>query len=281
MRVLVTGGSSLLGKALYETSSKCDLAMTWFTNNINLPSYQLDICDQSQVAYVFDRVKPDVVIHCAAIGSVDFAEKDYSAAQWVNVTGIENLLQAASGAKFVYISSNAVFDGNNPPYSETSERNPINNYGRLKRDAEDLVMTYSDWMIVRPFLLYGWPWPNGRQNWMTTIEEKLSAGGRVSLVDDIYWQPTSVMDMARAIWRLIDISHNEIYHVAGPDRITLFEFGKLVARRFGLDSRLLEPVSHTKFNAMAPRPIDTTYDLSKATAAGISCKPVKEGLREC
>lgn len=289
MRILIIGGSGLLGKALWGTAKDDwlqanEVFMTWFSNNVGLPMYQMDVCDQSQIAYIFDLVKPEVVIHTAAIGSVDFAEKNYEAARAVNVTGTGNVLAMAKhyGAKFVYISSNAVFDGNNPPYSEDSTRIPINKYGQIKLEAEDLVISnYDNYLIIRPFLLYGWPWPYGRQNWMTLIEGKLSTGGRIQLVDDVYWQPTSAQDVARTIWRLVEMSQpNEIYHIAGPDRITLYQFGKLVCRRFGLDSRLLEPVSHTVYNHLAPRPLDTTYDTSKAARVGIVCKSVEEGLKE-
>ena len=284
MRVLITGGSSLLGKALYQTVlPEHKLIMTWFTNTIGLPAYQFDVCNQSQIAYVFDLVKPEVVIHCAAIGSVDLAEKDYQTVYTVNVTGTENILTMAQAyrAKFVYISSNAVFDGNNPPYSETSERHPINRYGSIKRQAEDAVMKCYNWLIIRPFLMYGWPWSNGRQNWMTIVRDKLIKGEKLQLVNDIYWQPTLAQDVARAIWQLIEVSpRNEIYHVASIDRMTLYQFGELVADRFGLDKQLLEPVSREAFSHLAPRPIDTTYDVSKIAMLGITCKSVEEGLKE-
>lgn len=285
MRVLVTGGSGLLGKALYETvRPECELTMTWYTNNVGIPMVQMDVCNQSQVAYIFDLVKPEVVIHTAAIGSVDFAEKNYEVAHAVNVTGTGNVLAMAKHykSKFVYISSNAVLDGNNPPYDESSSRVPVNKYGQIKLQAEDLVMSgYDNCLVIRPFLLYGWPWPNGRQNWMTMIENKLSAGGKMQLVNDVYWQPTLAKDVAQAIWRLVEMSQvNEIYHIAGPDRITLYQFGKLVCRHFGLDSRLLEPVSYKIYSHLAPRPLDTTYDISKISQLGISCKSVKDGLKE-
>lgn len=284
MKVLITGGSSLLGKALYQTaSSEHSLTMTWYTNAINIPAYQLDICNQSQISYVFDLIKPEIVIHCAAVGSVDLAEKDYEIVHAVNVSGTNNILMASIDyrARFVYISSNAIFDGNNPPYSEQSERHPINRYGSIKRQAEDVVMATHNWLIIRPFLMYGWPWTNGRQNWMTIIRDKLLKDKPLQLVNDVYWQPTFAHDVARAIWKLIEVSpKNEIYHVASLDRMTLYEFGLAVSARFKLNDFLLEPVSKDAFSHLAPRPIDTTYDIGKVAKLGIKCKSVEEGLRE-
>src|SRR6185503_306556 len=190
MRVLITGGSSLLGKHLL--SSKPDnvtLDSTWYTNHI-ANMHHLDICNKSQVAYIFERTKPDVVIHCAAVGSVDYTENHYDETRQVNVLGTENVLKAANDAKalFVYISTNAVFSGNNPPYSEDDNRNPVNAYGRIKREAENVVKMYRNWLIVRPFMLYGYPYEKGRGNWLVTILDKLSNGEIVKLVDDTFWQ---------------------------------------------------------------------------------------------
>src|SRR5688572_6590804 len=146
MKTLITGGSSLLGKALLNTIPQdYQVESTWYTNYVGAQAgHQLNVTDKSQVRYLFDRVQPELVIHCAANGSVDFAEKNYSEASLVNVQGTENILRAARDyhAKVVYISSNAVFDGDNPPYSEVSHLSPINAYGSIKKQAEQKVREY-------------------------------------------------------------------------------------------------------------------------------------------
>ena len=284
MKVLITGASGLLGKALLETaSSKDEVHGTWFKNR---PSgryflHQLDITSSSCVYQLVKAIKPDVIIHCAAEGRVDFAEKHYDAAFEINVTGTHNVLRAAKEcwARVVYISSNAVFNGTLPPYDETSMKDPINQYGTLKTLAERLTKTSNGWLIVRPFLLYGWPNPGGRPNWATIVIDKLSKGEELPMVDDVIWMPTYVKDCAEAIWNLIDLE-NEIVHIAGPDRVSLMEFGRTVAQRFNLDASLLTPVPSSYFPNMAPRPKDTTYNLSKAKELGIECLGIEEGLRK-
>lgn len=284
MKVLITGGSSLLGKALAETRpAGTDIAATWFTNHVGVPMYQMDVADKHQVAYIFDRVQPEIVIHCAAVGSVDYAEAHFTEAREINVEGTANVLRGARDcrAKFVYISTNAVFDGEHPPYSETSERQPVNRYGSIKREAEDLVMAANNWLIVRPFLLFGWTYPNARQNWATTILKNLMAGKPMALVDDVYWQPTGARDAARAIWQLVELSKpNQVYHVASPDRLTLYEFGQMVARAWWLKEELLTPVGAERFKGLAPRPRDTTYDTGKINSLGITVNSTEQGLKE-
>jgi dTDP-4-dehydrorhamnose reductase len=153
MRVLITGGSGLLGKYLYLTKpNSVELSSTWYTNHAEHVQYHLNISNKSQLAYILDLVKPDVIIHCAAVGSVDYAEQAYREVRQVNVGGIENLLWAISNTsiKLVYISTNAVYDGINPPYNENSIRHPANVYGRIKLDAENKVMhsnLSNNWLI--------------------------------------------------------------------------------------------------------------------------------------
>mgnify|MGYP001616489255 CR=1 FL=1 len=282
MRVLITGGSSLLGK--YLTESKPDsviLQSTWFTRYIPTCTYQLNVCDKSQVAYVFEQAKPDVVIHCAAVGSVDYTEVYYDETRQVNVLGTENILKASQDASalFVHISTNAVFSGRNPPYDEDDNKNPVNAYGRIKREAEYLVEDSRSWLMIRPFLLYGYPYPGGRSNWLVTILNRLGKGEDVKLVDDTYWQPSLALDVAQAIWKLIELGKQGVYHVASDDRMSLYGFGLKVVTEWGYDIGLIEPISSSKLNLKATRPVDTTFKLDKIHELGIRLRSVEEGLK--
>lgn len=282
LKVLITGGSSLLGKYLLSTQPEgVEVESTWYSNYVgSLAGHQLNLTDKSQVRYLFDLVQPQLVIHCAANGSVDYAERNYADAKSINVDGTENILQAAQSyrAKVVYISSNAVFDGDHPPYSEDSDCYPINAYGSVKKWAEERVVKYKyDWQIFRPYLLYGWPWPNGRANWVTTVIDKLGKDEAMKLVNDVTWMPTYAKDCAEAIWEL-STKENGIYHVASSERATLYEFGLKVAKVFQLDEKLLEPVDSNLFSTMAPRPKDTTYNLDKINRLGIELGSIEYGL---
>lgn len=282
MRCLITGGSSLLGK--YLAQSRPDdvvLESTWYTNHIPDMS-QMNVCDKSQIAYTFERAKPDVVIHCAAVGSVDYTESHFTETRNVNVLGTENVLKASQDHKalLVYISTNAVFDGSSPPYDETHHRQPVNRYGSIKREAENLVMASRNWLIIRPFMLYGYPYPGGRSNWLTAILSLLSGGETVKLVDDTYWQPSLALDVAQAIWQLIELGKvEEVYHVASDERMSLYEFGLKIAEVWGYDAGLVQPIKSSSLKGIAPRPQDTTFRLDKLHGLGIKLKGIEEGLR--
>lgn len=288
MRVLTIGGASLLGKYLTATKPESvDLHSTWYTNYVADCNHHLDVCNRSEVSYIFERVRPQVVVHCAAVGSVDYTEKHYAETRQINVVGTENVLRATQDYKalFVYISSNAVFGGGDPPYNENSHREPVNSYGRIKREAEDLLI--GNYLIIRPFLLYGYPYPQGRPNWLTIILDKLKRSETVQLVNDTYWQPSLTEDVALAIWKLIDLASmadstrgiQEVYHVASDDRMSLYEFGLKVAKTWGYNKKLIQPIASGELRGIARRPRDTTFDLSKIHSLGIKLRGVEEGLR--
>jgi dTDP-4-dehydrorhamnose reductase len=285
MNILITGGSCLLGKYLTDSVPlNWRVAATWYTNYVDLgvPMLQMDVGNKSQVSYVFARTQPDVVIHCAAVGSVNWVEAHYTEAAQVIVEGTRNVLDACRdhGALVVYTSTNAVFAGDRPPYKEDDPRKPVNAYGSLRRQAEDLVMNSLHWLNLRLFLLYGWPPPGARSNWAVTVRDKLKAGRRLNLVNDAYWQPTYAGDVAAAIWSLVaGGKDNEVYHVAGAERVTLYELGQAVAATWGLDGELLEPVGHDAFPTIAPRPVDSSYTLDKLYAASIKPRGVLDGLK--
>ena len=277
MNVLIVGASCLLGKYLERTCPEgVALAKTWYTNPAG--GLQADVGDPSQVGYVFAKARPDRVIHMAAPGDVDWCERNYTLAERVIVGGTKAVLREARdcGAKVLYVSTNAVFSGDDPPYSEGSERRPVNRYGALRRRAEDVVLNEHG-SVVRLFLLYGWPPPGARTNWGAEIARRLSRGERVRLVDDRWWQPTWAGHAAQAVWRLMEESG--VWHFAGADRTTLHGFGQRIAGAFGLDASLLEPIGSEDLPGIAPRPLDTTFCLDKARVI-MPVPGLDEGLKE-
>ncbi len=290
MKILITGASGLLGKSLLETKpDDTILTQTWFKNLYGVSLGQdiwlkLDIRNKADVYDVFQQIQPDVVIHCAAIGSVDYAEDHRDEVSGVNFLGTKNVIEAARdyAARIVYISTNAVFSGNLPPYDEKSSLEPINAYGAIKTQAERYVRDVAlEWTIIRPFLLYGWPYQGGRNNWANAIIEKFRGGlGSFKMVNDHYWQPTYAPDCAEAIWKLLFQKGNHIFNVASQERATLYEFGLKVCDVFGLEKNLIQPVGSEYFPSIAKRPVDTTYDLKKLKGMGIVLSDIKTGLEK-
>lgn len=290
VKVLLTGGSGLLGRYLILTKPQnIDLAATYHTNaviDLGTYWYNLDIENYSMLSLLCNRIKPDIIIHAAAIGSVDYCEQNYSPAFAVNVIGTEKVARVANecGARLIFISSNAVYDGENPPYKEGDFRRAVNRYGAMKIQAEDhVILNCNSWAVIRPILMYGWPWPGGRENWATTVVKRLREGFPLKVVNDTVTQPTYAKDAAEAIWHIIQTTNKNVeYNVAdGYYKGSLFGFALECATVFGLDETLIEPVSSSHFQGLAERPVDTTYNTNRLQRSGFVITSSRlESMRE-
>jgi len=176
-KIFITGGTGLLGHYLVKTASEIyDASYTFFPENkkdsipYNCDKYHLDIRDRAAVLNTLKKIRPDYVIHTASIASVDYVEKNKQEARENNLGGTINIIAACQevGARLIYISSNAVFDGENPSYSENDPVNPLNYYGTLKVEEEKAVKKSGlKYAIVRAILMYGWNLNVERKNAVT------------------------------------------------------------------------------------------------------------------
>lgn len=274
MRVLLTGCSGLLGSYLLKTGDMRDL---FFTE-------RFDILDETAVRDAFNDFHPELVIHCAGESRVDHAEQNPGDAWRLNVHGTENLLAASYNWKsaFVYISTNAVYEGTEAPYSEIDYCNPINVYGKTKLEAERLTLCYRyQATIIRPIFLYGWVNEGKRKNMDARVRDALNKGEHMKVCTDIFTQPTYAGDCARAIWEIAkkQKSPKEIFNVAARNKMSLFKFASEVAKVFGLDGSLLHQAKMDEFFSYAPRPKDTCFNLNKLTNNGIVLKDAQGGLQ--
>ena len=266
-QILITGGTGLLGKTLFETAP-ADWNVT-ATHHKSLPPSEwrnrflpMELCDPVSVDEVFRRTRPEIVIHTASVGSVDEAELHPERVRQVNVEGARRVGEACQRARsfLITISSNAVFDGNLPPYSEGSPTRAMSRYGRFKIEIEEWAKQSGlDHLIVRPILIYGWPLPGGRGNAVTRWLEDMERGKPVRVAADITSMPLLAADCAKAIWKAAQQKLQGILHLAGPDRISLAEFARLTARTFGCAESLVLPVPSSQLGLAAERPKDTSF----------------------
>jgi|SRR3990167_4644863 len=275
MKTLITGASGLLGSYLLKT----------IPQGIETYSKRFDILSKDDTYAAFDEAKPDIVIHCAGEGRVDYAQENRCQAWRLNLEGTENILRACRywGARLVYISSNSVYYGHNPPYGYYAEHDPINVYGKTKASTEIMLSEQSNVAIsvIRPIMLYGWPQPDKRGNFVTRLLSDLNMGMEVKVAGNIISQPTYAKDCAEAIWRYMGINVKGIdgLNIAPKEKMSLFKFAVEVAKAFDLDPAKITPVHSSEFKGFAPRPIDTTYKTITLEKLGISLRNPAEGLR--
>lgn len=287
LRVLITGGTGLLGKALLETAPAGFEVLATFHRNPPPVEWRgrffpLDVTSEASVAHVVAAMHPDVVIHAASLGSVDQAEREPALVRRVNVEGTQAIGRSCArcNARLVFISSNAVFDGAHPPYAEDSPVRAVNRYGALKIEAEAWVRASGlPHVIIRPILMYGWPFPGGRENVVTRWLAHWEAGQGTEVAQDIYSMPLFADNCAEAIWAAVREERRGTYHVAGANRVSLAAFAKETACVFGHDERLVIPVASAQLSGFAPRPSDTSFVTTKMERElGVRPIGIAEGL---
>lgn len=287
-KALITGGTGLLGQGLCAT-----VPPGWSAVSAHLRPYAVDTPDVLQVSAdvrsrasverLFKEHRFDAVVHAAGIASVDYSERHVEQSTASNLGGTRNIAElcAASGARLVYISTNAVFDGMNAPYRESAPANPVNAYGRIKLACERLVQeVVPRQVIARPILMYGWPHSMGRPNPATWIIDALEREETVRVVDDVFENPLHNMCAALAIWTMVSSDISGIIHLAGRDVISRYDFARTVAQVFALDASRIHPVSSAVFPEIARRPPNTSLVTERMESElGVPPSTVEEGLR--
>ncbi|MBI3244510.1 MAG: dTDP-4-dehydrorhamnose reductase [Chloroflexi bacterium] len=275
MRVLITGGSGLLGRALVGVFSR--------DHSIASPAHaEMDITDPRRVREVIEEFQPDRVIHAAATPDVDRCEQDPDAAYRVNALGAQHVALACGEGDIplVFISTDYVFDGaQRIPYTEFDETRALNIYGRAKIAAENAVRTFCrKHYIIRSAWLFA-PW--GKNFVMDTLA-RLRRGDTVRAVSDQYSSPTSAIDLAEAIVRLVAQSDYGVYHLANPGILSRYEMAQAICRAARLDESLAQPVNAAEVKRFAPRPAFTALRNYRLELIGQDfMRPFEKALTDC
>jgi len=273
-KVLITGSTGLLGLSLIKNKpAGIDLYCGYYKFPEGQIPYkqlcgyrELDIRNGEEVSRVFRDIRPDAVIHAASLGNVDYCEKNKEEARQVNIEGSRNIIAAckSSGSSMIFMSSNAVFDGKNPPYGEGDPPNPVDYYGSTKLQTElDVAESGLGYAILRLMTMYGWNHPLERQNPITWVLERLIKNKNINIVNDIYNNHLFADAAAQAVWAVVSGDKRGIYHIAGSETVSRYELACRTAEAFGLDKRLIRPVDSSFFPSIAPRPKNTSYKIEK------------------
>lgn len=252
MKWLIVGGDGQLGRAMQAELFKTGVEVYSFNRK------QLDITNESEIFRIFNEIQPNVVLNAAAWTNVDGAERAETVAREVNAIAPGLLAKASSvvDSKFVHISTDYVFSGiSNEPWAETAVPAPVSAYGRTKVEGERLVQDcYGDGsFIVRTAWLYS-QW--GQNFVKTMVRLALQETKTVDVVSDQIGQPTSAVDLASQIRKMIDRDIAPgIYHGTNSGQATWFEFAQHIFEFSGADPDRVIPGGSSSYIRSAKRPV--------------------------
>ncbi|NLX47789.1 MAG: dTDP-4-dehydrorhamnose reductase, partial [Euryarchaeota archaeon] len=261
-RVMIIGASGLLGQHMMGVGAEMGLAMTG-TYNDTVPegmpgTVQMDITDPDSVSRGFLAACPELVVLCAAMTNVDQCEREPDNAFRVNMEGTFNVASecSSSGVKMVYVSTDYVFNGlKGGRYHEFELPDPLSVYGRSKLEGEKLTLDAGkDNLVCRVSVVYGWNRVNRKNNFVTWIIDSLRKGQEIRLYDDQFVSPTYAPSAAMDILELGLGRQKGIFHTSGPDCLSRYEIGMMVAEVFGLDDSPIKAVTTGEMPLLAKRP---------------------------
>jgi len=264
-RLCVTGGNGLLGSKILSAAAgnfellSIDKAISAIPLPQGVRYESADIVDLEHIKAIFAEFNCDYVINTAALTNVDACEDHPDSAFQVNAEGAANVALAAKSinAKLIHVSTDYVFNGNDGPYKESDLPDPISVYGKTKLEGEIRVREIqSRAIIARTMILYG-DSPAGRGDFVTWLVQTLRKGEPVRIVDDQMGNPTWAPELAEALLLLMQNNCQGIFHTAGAEIVSRYEFALKIAAVYGLDSSLISAVDSKTFKQKAPRPLNS------------------------
>ncbi len=274
MKVMITGATGLLGRALMSELSSSDSLDVIGTGlrRARGAIRRLDLLDSRAVKQFVESQSPAVILHAAAERRPDVSENDPVATRALNVEATQTIVDVAGtvGAWVIYISTDYVFDGTSPPYRPDAAPNPLNRYGESKLAGEEVIRGAAGHCVLRVPVLFG-PVESLEESPVTSIARQLLAGGAVTLDHWAIRYPTSTDDVAFVCRQLIERRRDEpelagTVHWSGDQPLTKFEMARAIAEAWALDVRLIAESSPP---VGAPRPQNSQLDCSDLERIGV------------
>lgn len=266
--ILITGISGMLGKAVYLRLANLDNSTLYGVSRQKsylLPNVKMFFGDLSSPDFVetIADVSFDSIIHCSAEVDVNLCETDRDLAFNSNVKATTNIFSLLSSKRFIYISTDAVFDGEEGNYLETSNINPLNYYAETKVLGEKEVKKFVDNYYILRTNIYGFnnPMKNSLFEWgYSEISSKKSING----FSNMFFNPMYVGQLANLIERIVkDQIEFGTYNIGASDKVSKYDFLSRISSEFNFSSDTVIPIEFDQKKFIAKRALNTTLNISK------------------
>jgi dTDP-4-dehydrorhamnose reductase len=273
-KILITGGNGLVGKYLNLLFNKKNY------NSFPFGKQEMDITSKEKIYKVFKEIKPDIVIHLAALTDVDFCEKNPEKAFNINAEGTKNIVEISEyfNSFIVYLSTDFIFNGKKgSPYNEKDIPNPVNIYGKSKLKGEEFVKNYKKSLIIRTSRIFG---KNGK-SFGCKLPYFMKEKKEIFLTNDIINSPTYAFDLSECIIKLIEKDFYGIINMCNEGWCSWYDFGLKMKKILNSDIEIKE-ISFDEFskifNIPARRPEFTPLSLELLCSLNIKMRNWEEAL---
>ncbi|MBI5763801.1 MAG: SDR family oxidoreductase [Planctomycetes bacterium] len=263
-RWLITGAGGQLGSVLLRTLTRAGHSATGLISPTGPAplvgmTIRCDLTDRDSLSNVLSALQSTHIVHAAAVTNVQSAFENPGCARKVNVDATAHLVQLASqsGSRLVYISTDLVFDGKAGHYRETDAPLPLSVYGQSKLDGERLVLAYPGGAVARLPLMYGLPDVIRATTFRNQLQT-LRDGQPLRLFEDEFRSPLWLDDAAEAVITIAQTAFAGLMHVAGPQRLSRLDMGRIMATALHCEESLLIPTRQWEIAFSEPRPSDVS-----------------------
>ena len=248
MKIIVTGVKGQLGYDVVR-----ELKSRHYNDVVDIDD--LDITNKKAVELFFASNNPDAIIHCAAYTDVDKAEDNKELCFGVNIYGTKNLVQQAIkyNSKFIYISTDYVFDGKkDSAYEVSDETNPLSIYGLSKLLGE--IETRN---VKKPFIIRtSWVFGKNSNNFVKTMLSLGNEKEEINVISDQIGSPTYTYDLSRLLVDMIGSDQYGTYHATNEGECSWYEFTKEMFKIANIKSKV-NPIHSFEYPTRAKRPMNS------------------------
>ena len=278
IKILVTGSNGQLGSEIKKIAKK--------TSEVNWLFADKKSFDLSKIDFIepfLNKVKPSIIINCAAYNNVDKAESESKLANLINVKAVDLLSKwsFSNNVKLFHISTDYVFDGNtSTPLKEDTVAAPINIYGLTKLQGEKVCLENDPNCII---IRTSWVFSSFGKNFVKTISELMNQKDSLNIICDQIGSPTYAKDLAETIISIINYKYwiPGLYHYSNEGEVSWFDFAKSIKKYFGFNT-ILTPILTEEYPTPAKRPHYSLLDKSKIKLTfNINVPNYENSLEEC
>jgi dTDP-4-dehydrorhamnose reductase len=271
-RLLVTGyGGFVAGSLLWQAGDEWDVHAICRSlspeQREGFRSWQFDLCDRVKLRKTFAEMKPDAVVHTAAIADIDYCQSHQDIAEQVNVEVTVELAKLCgdNGAKLIFCSTDSIFDGQKGMYTEEDEPHAVNFYAETKIRGEQAVREFAGQSVAaRLSLVMGLPVLGAGNSFLAKMISTLEAGNEMKFPENEIRTPVDVITLGQSLLELARNDFSGTLHLAGNTRINRYEMGCKIAERLEYSTDLIIATDSNAMEGRAPRPNDASLNNSKA-----------------